>query len=289
MKKTKEVDTERKELQLTGGFSLQPKTMQEALDLAKMMSDSDLVPKDFKGKPGNVLIAVQMGAEMGVSPMQAIQNIAVINGRPGVFGDLGKALLLKAGCQVAMLGQEDAKKRQMGWCKITRPDGRTGEASFSVEDAKTAKIWGKEGPWTNYPYRMLNWRAFWFAARDVAADLLKGMSGVEELQDIPKENVVDTTIEQPKRASETKAETAAPVEQQPAPPVEKKTLTPGLISKKLKLLDVVLDNGSIFAVVEDSPRIKLPSATMGEEAKKFIGKSVTFNYMEVDGELMVPR
>lgn len=275
-------ETVGKEISLTGGFSLAPKTLEEAMQLAKLMSDSELVPKDYRGKPGNVLVAVQMGAEIGVSPMQAIQNIAVINGKPGIYGDLGKALLLKNGCKVEMLNPEQAKKEGRGWCKITRPDGRTGEASFSIADAETAKLWKKEGPWTNYPYRMLNWRAFWFAARDAAADLLKGMAGAEELQDIPSESIVDTTaVPQPKRVSESPAPTNAEA------PIEKVNLKTDVKSEKFKLLDVVLDNGAIFAVVEGDKRIKLPSASMGEEAKKFIGKTITFNYVEVDGELMV--
>ncbi|MFZ2541105.1 MAG: hypothetical protein WAW75_04945, partial [Gallionella sp.] len=43
-------------------FSLVPKTLNEAMELAKIIADSDLAPKDYKGKPGNVLISVQMGA-----------------------------------------------------------------------------------------------------------------------------------------------------------------------------------------------------------------------------------
>src|SRR5262245_2715549 len=91
---------QKKEMALTGGFSLSPKTLEDAMALAKLMADSDLVPTAYKGKAGNVLIAVQMGAELGVSPMQAIQNIAVINGKPGIYGDLGKALLQANGFKI---------------------------------------------------------------------------------------------------------------------------------------------------------------------------------------------
>ena len=57
-----------------------------------MIARSDLAPKDYKGKPENVAVAIAMGMELGVSPMQAIQGIAVINGRPSVWGDLMLAL-----------------------------------------------------------------------------------------------------------------------------------------------------------------------------------------------------
>lgn len=72
------------------------------------------------------------------------------------------------------------------------------ERTFSMEDARTAGLWGKEGPWKTYPYRQMAWRAFWFAARDAAADLLKGLDGVEALVDIAPER----DITPPKKAAD---------------------------------------------------------------------------------------
>src|SRR3990167_1567940 len=66
---------------------LTPRNLDEALRMAEMISASDLAPVGMKGKPGNVLVAIQMGMEIGLRPMQSIQNIAVINGRPCVYGD----------------------------------------------------------------------------------------------------------------------------------------------------------------------------------------------------------
>lgn len=74
-------------------FTFEITSMQQAMDYAKLIADSDLAPKDYKGKPGNVLIAIQMGMEIGLKPLQAIQNIAVINGRPSVWGDAMIALV----------------------------------------------------------------------------------------------------------------------------------------------------------------------------------------------------
>src|SRR5271167_4171279 len=70
-----------------------PTNMTEAMGLAKLLASSDFVPKDFKGKPGNCFLAMQMGAELGVPPLQALQQIAVINGRPSIWGDLALALV----------------------------------------------------------------------------------------------------------------------------------------------------------------------------------------------------
>lgn len=187
-----------KEIQLTGGFDLRPQSLEQAMQFAKLMADSDLVPKDFRGKPGNVIIAVQMAAELGISPMQGIQNIAVINGRPGIYGDLGKAILLSKGCKIEERDVVETKAKGQAWCRITRPNGAVIERTFSLEDAKTAGLWGKQGPWTTNPYRQMAWRAFWFAGRDGAADLLKGMAGAEELLDYPQA-VETVAIPMPKR------------------------------------------------------------------------------------------
>ena len=167
-----------------GMFSLVPQNLDQAIKLAELISGSDLAPKDFKGKPGNVLIAMQMGSEVGLSPMQSIQNIAVINGRPSIYGDAGKGLLLQHGCRIEERDIKEVKNLQEARCKITRPDGSPPTIrTFSLEDAKTAGLWGKEGPWKTHPYRQMAWRAFWFAARDAAADYLRGLNGAEETGD----------------------------------------------------------------------------------------------------------
>lgn len=195
-------------------FNLTPKTLAEALELAKLMADSDIVPKDFRGKPGNVLIAVQMGAEVGLSPMAAIQSIAVINGRPGIYGDAGKGLLLDHGCEIDEADAEEIRKTGIARCTIRRPGRQPVTRTFSLEDAKQAKLLGKEGPWTNYRERMLAWRAFWFAARDAAADILKGLGGGEELEDLPREPRNITPESERPTAPPRKSERAT--EQQPA-------------------------------------------------------------------------
>ncbi len=166
-------------------FSLAPRTLSEAMDFAKMMAESELVPKHFRGKPADVLIAVQMGAEIGLAPMAAIQNVAVINGKPGMYGDAGKAVLLANGCIIDEDDVPIVKQQGFARCKITRKGRPPVERTFSEADAKTAGLWNKEGPWRTYPYRQMAWRAFWFAARDAAADLLKGLGGAEELADVP--------------------------------------------------------------------------------------------------------
>ena len=63
------------------------------------------------------------------------------------------------------------------------PERRT----FSVADAKRAKLWFKAGPWTTYPDRMPQMRARGFAIRDTFPDALRGVITAEEAQDHPTE------------------------------------------------------------------------------------------------------
>lgn len=169
------------------GFDLSPQTFEQALTFAKYLAESEMVPKQYRGRPGDCLIAMQWGHEIGLKPLQALQSIAAVNGKPSLYGDAGKAMLLAKGCKIEEDDAELIRASGIARCKITRPGRGTTERTFSVEDARTAQLWGKPGPWTTSPYRQMAWRAFWFAARDAAADLLRGMGGAEEAADYAAE------------------------------------------------------------------------------------------------------
>lgn len=185
-------------------FDLSPRTFEQALQLADYMAKSEMVPKGYRGRPGDCFIAMQWGMEIGLKPLQALQSIAPINGKPNLYGDAGKALLLANGCIIEEDDTETVKANSRASCTITRRGRPPVRRTFSLEDAKTANLWGKEGPWRAYPWRQMAWRAFWFAARDAAADLLRGMGGYEEGLDTPAERHMGPVEEVPA------AETARP-------------------------------------------------------------------------------
>lgn len=159
-----------------------PDTVEEVFRIAKAVAASGLAPNGMRS-PEQITIAIMHGAEIGLPPMQAIQRIAVVNGRPAIWGDAVPALLLARGFKIieTMDGVEDARGAT---CCVVRPDGTKIERRFTIGDAKIAGLWGKAGPWKQYPDRMLQMRARGFAARDGAADVLSGLYVAEELHDI---------------------------------------------------------------------------------------------------------
>lgn len=162
-------------------FDLSPQNFEQALTFSNYLAESDLVPKDFKGKPGNCLIAMQWGAELGLKPLQSLQNLAVINGRPALWGDAVIALVLASPVCEYVTEDDDGNT---AYCRVKRKGGPEQVRSFSMADAQKAGLTNKQGPWTQYPKRMRQMRARAFALRDVFPDVLRGMPVAEELQDM---------------------------------------------------------------------------------------------------------
>ena len=179
---------------------LSPSTFAEAVKFAEMMASSTMVPADYRGKPANVLLALQYGAELGLAPLQAMQSIAVINGRPSVYGDALLAIATASPlCEDVIERFEGAGDTLTAVCEARRRGRTPVVRTFSVSAAKRAGLWGKSGPWSQYPRRMLQHRARGFALRDAFPDLLRGLISVEEAQDTPARQMIDVTppAEQP--------------------------------------------------------------------------------------------
>lgn len=212
------------------GFA--PTTLTEAIEFSKMLSSSTMVPKQYQNKPEDILVACQWGYELGLAPMQALQNIAVINGRPSVYGDAAMALAQSSPLceEISETIEGEGSANPVAVCTAKRKGRAPVVSRFSVEDAKRAGLWGKQGPWTQYPKRMLQMRARGFALRDAFPDVLKGLITQEEARDIPADDIV-----QPITVSE-------PV---PALTIEKIDKTP-----ENKAFPIVLPDGSIYSTHE---------------------------------------
>ena len=183
------------------GLALQ--TFDDAFRFSKMVAASEFAPKDFKGKPESCLLAIQHGSEVGLSPMQSLQSIAVINGRPTIWGDAALALVQSSPvCEYVREYTEGEGDNLTAVCEAKRRGYPQPTISrFSMADAKRAGLAGKTGPWTQYPTRMLALRARGFALRNAFADALRGLITAEEAQDYPQpvepQQAVTVTHERP--------------------------------------------------------------------------------------------
>ncbi|NDD56042.1 hypothetical protein EBZ39_19620 [bacterium] len=162
-------------------------TFDDAFRFAKVVAATEFAPKDFRGKPEACLLAIQHGAELGLSPMQSLQSIAVVNGRPSVYGDTALAVCKGSPvCEWVRERIEGDGDAMVAICEAKRRgDAEPVVSRFTMADAKRAGLAGKSGPWTQYPRRMLQMRARGFALRDAFPDLLHGLITAEEAQDYP--------------------------------------------------------------------------------------------------------
>ena len=190
-------------------FTLVPKSLTELMQYAKLVAASDLCPKDYRNKAGDIVIAADMGAHFGLSMMQSLQSIAVINGRPTMWGDAVLAIVISSPVYESHdeLEPAEALKAGKGRCTAKRKGQPAITRTFSMEDAKTAHLLSKDTPWQTYPGRMLQMRARSCALRDAFPDVLKGIGVREEVEDM--KDITPGPIAVPRRASEASAPASA--------------------------------------------------------------------------------
>lgn len=216
-----------------------PKSTAEAMELAKTLASSQLIPKAFQQRPGDVFVAMMWSHSLGIPIVQGLQGIAVINGKPSLYGDALLAVCMGSGqmadIEETVTGNAD---NLTATCKVTRRGKPTPVVStFSMADARAAGLLGKPGPWKQYTSRMLKMRARAFALRDAFPDVLSGIASAEEMQDVEgtatekaTENITEQVAKMPRRRSKlpvqapkegTEAEVvkpAAPAQELPPPP-----------------------------------------------------------------------
>ena len=193
------------------GFKVAVKNFDEAYRFCQMMSETDLCPDSYKPatylnkicgqdlearkNPENIKRAKEMsvnkifmacsyGGVLGLNPFQSLQGIAMVNGKPSVYGDtlVGLVRPLCDDFQEWFDGQTGTAD-----CVILRRGSQHPiQQKFSYQDAQRAGLTSKKGPWTQYPERMLQMRARGFAIRDAFPDVLSGVITREEAEDYPQ-------------------------------------------------------------------------------------------------------
>lgn len=152
----------------------------DQMKMAEVMAKSGLLPKALDTKE-KVFIALQWGVELGLTPMAAATNIAVINGKPTLSADIMHAIVRN---NPEYAGAEWKKQdEQAAEVLVKRKNANMTETFrgyYDIEMAKRANLLSKEN-WRAYPARMLKHRALSFALRDAFPDVLAGLYSPDEL------------------------------------------------------------------------------------------------------------
>ena len=171
-----------------------PASFGEKLQMAKVLASSGLIPSGLNS-PEKVCVALQWGHELQLSPMVAVNNIAVINGKPTLSADIMSALVRRSPEYGGIAWKELTDKAAE--CVITRRC-TWGEEKFSsrftIDDAVKAGLTGKD-VWKRYPKRMLKHRCLSYALRDAFPDLLAGLYDPDEMDDTGEPVVRNVTPE----------------------------------------------------------------------------------------------
>lgn len=157
----------------------EPNNVNEALSLAKVLVESRLLPKSITTAQQAFTI-MAAGKEMGLTAMQALRSIHVIEGKPSCSADLILALCKRHPdvCMYFRLVKSDALIATYETRRRGDPEPTT--LSFTIEQAKAAKLTGKDN-WTKYPEAMLRARCIAALARAVYPDLVLGVYETDEL------------------------------------------------------------------------------------------------------------
>lgn len=176
---------------MTTELAIYNASVPDRMRYAEALSGASLLPDSYRGKPANVLLALEYGAALGIAPMVAIQQVHVIQGRPVASAQLIGALVRKAGHRLRVSGDD-----RRAVCEIVRVDDPefTFRSEWTIERATAAKLTSKD-TWRQYPANMLRARAITECARDACPEALAGVSyTAEELGDdtLPAEAYPET-------------------------------------------------------------------------------------------------
>lgn len=143
---------------------------------AQRVSNTPFVPTAFRGKPEAVFAAILFGEELGIGPMQSLNSIHVIEGKPSMSPELMRALVARAGHRIDV--KEASNDRVTLWGKRCDNDSEA-TVTWTMDDAKQAGLAGR-GAWKTYPRAMLLARATSELCRMVFADVVAGLSYTDE-------------------------------------------------------------------------------------------------------------
>lgn len=146
-------------------------SMDQLLKFCRMIAPTSFVPKPLRGDPPAVLACIMTGREMQLGPMESLQHVFIVDGRPTLSAQVMRAMIQRAGHEFAITEQTDDSCTVAGLRAGSRGDGDIHLVTWTLEDAQRAGLAGKSN-WKTYPRAMLLARATSELARALFADVL---------------------------------------------------------------------------------------------------------------------
>ena len=167
-----------------------------AREMAKMLADSTIVPKDFQGNVSNCIIAVEMAVRLQTSPMMVMQHLYVVYGRPSWSAQYVIAMINGSGkydMELQFDEKTDANGNPYSCVCWTEKNGRKVTGPTITMDLAKAEGWiSKNGSkWQTMPQIMLRYRAASFFGRMNCPDLMMGMYTREEQYEMGKDEYLE--------------------------------------------------------------------------------------------------
>lgn len=173
------------EIMIAPETAFEPRSIDEAFKLAQRLVSSGFLPKAIT-KPESALAIIITGRELGLTVMQSLRSIHIIDGKPVLSADLMLALVKRSSrCQFLKLVESTGK---IATYETQRMHETKTKMSFTIEQAQAAGVANKDN-WKKYPDAMLRARCIAALARAVYPDLLMG---IYETDEIPMRNESQT-------------------------------------------------------------------------------------------------
>lgn len=187
-------------------------TIQEKKEYCTMLATSDLLPPHYKGKPQNILLALEFGDALGIRPALALQHIYVVEGKPSLSANMMMSLIMGSGKgHVNVIEESDkaCKLEGVRYGENGREDMKY-NTEFTMMDATKAGLADRPN-YKRYPKDMLFSKALGRLARRLFGDLCNGIYVAGELDEL-ESPLQERSTTPPKQAVQTTPKKSEPIQ-----------------------------------------------------------------------------